>query len=68
MTGLVGAAGGLGGYFPPLVMGAVYSANHDYTFGYILLALTAVAVLLFTLRIGRELRQTAPATEVRQRV
>ncbi|MEU1206274.1 MFS transporter [Nocardia sp. NPDC005825] len=68
VTGLVGAAGGLGGYFPPLVMGAVYSANNDYTLGYILLALTAVAVLLFTLRIGRDLRQTAPAAEVRQRV
>ncbi|WP_433592514.1 hypothetical protein [Nocardia sp. CA-145437] len=31
-------------------------------------ALTAVAVLLFTLEIGRELRQAAPAAEVRQRV
>ncbi|MFD6353184.1 MFS transporter [Nocardia tengchongensis] len=59
VTGLVGAAGGLGGYFPPLVMGAVYSASEEYTFGYILLALTAVAVLLFTLRIGRDLRRNA---------
>ena len=24
VTGIVGAAGGLGGYFPPLVMGATY--------------------------------------------
>ncbi|WP_458687016.1 hypothetical protein [Nocardia tengchongensis] len=59
VTGLVGAAGGLGGYFPPLVMGAVYSASDEYTFGYILLALTAVAVLLFTLKIGREFRPNA---------
>ncbi|MFE4460843.1 hypothetical protein ACFROC_26100 [Nocardia tengchongensis] len=57
VTGLVGAAGGLGGYFPPLVMGAVYSTGEEYTVGYILLALTAVAVLLFTLRIGRDLRR-----------
>ncbi|MEC3955607.1 MFS transporter [Nocardia sp. CDC153] len=56
VTGLVGAAGGLGGYFPPLVMGAVYSATDEYTIGYLLLALTAVAVLLYTLRLGRELR------------
>lgn len=68
VTGLVGAAGGLGGYFPPLVMGAVYSADNDYTFGYILLALTAVAVLLFTSRIGRDLRRTTPEAAVRQHV
>lgn len=69
VTGLVGAAGGLGGYFPPLVMGAVYSAANDYTFGYVLLALTAVAVLLFTVKIGRDLRQTTtPEAAVRQHV
>lgn len=56
VTGLVGAAGGLGGYFPPLVMGLVYSSRHDYTIGYLLLALTAAAVLAYTLRLGREIR------------
>ncbi|MFI1914625.1 nitrate/nitrite transporter [Nocardia sp. NPDC020380] len=56
VTGLVGAAGGLGGYFPPLVMGLVYSSRHDYTLGYVLLALTAVAALLYTLKVGREVR------------
>ncbi|MFI6904168.1 nitrate/nitrite transporter [Nonomuraea sp. NPDC050394] len=50
VTGLVGAAGGLGGYFPPLVMGAVYTATGAYTIGYLLLALTALAALLYTLR------------------
>ena len=34
VTGIVGAAGGLGGYFPPLVMGATYDADgNDYTIG-----------------------------------
>ncbi|NUR83949.1 MAG: NarK/NasA family nitrate transporter, partial [Nonomuraea sp.] len=42
VTGLVGAAGGLGGYFPPLVMGVVYSVAGAYTVGYLLLALTAL--------------------------
>ena len=38
MTGIVGAAGGLGGYFPPLVMGATYdSVGNDYTVGLVLL-------------------------------
>lgn len=63
VTGLVGAAGGLGGYFPPLVMGLVYSSRGDYTVGYLLLALTAAAALLYTLKVGRELpaKGTSPA-------
>ncbi|MFI6926645.1 nitrate/nitrite transporter [Nonomuraea spiralis] len=53
VTGLVGAAGGLGGYFPPLVMGAVYGATGSYTVGYMLLALTALATLFYTARTFR---------------
>jgi NNP family nitrate/nitrite transporter-like MFS transporter len=40
VTGVVGAAGGLGGFFPPLVLGAV-----GYTLGFVLMALVAVACL-----------------------
>ncbi|SPL92644.1 Nitrate/nitrite transporter [[Actinomadura] parvosata subsp. kistnae] len=50
VTGLVGAAGGLGGYFPPLVMGVVYAATGAYTVGYVLLAVTAAVALVHTLR------------------
>ncbi|GAA3577221.1 nitrate/nitrite transporter [Nonomuraea rosea] len=53
VTGLVGAAGGLGGYFPPLVMGAVYTAAGAYTIGYVLLAATALVALAYTLRAFR---------------
>lgn len=53
VTGLVGAAGGLGGYFPPLVMGIVYTATGAYTVGYLLLAVTAVAALVYTVRAFR---------------
>ncbi|MCU1648693.1 MAG: putative nitrate transporter [Nocardia sp.] len=56
VTGLVGAAGGLGGYFPPLVMGLVYTSRGNYTIGYLLLALTAAAALAYTLKVGREIR------------
>jgi NNP family nitrate/nitrite transporter-like MFS transporter len=50
ITGIVGAAGGLGGFFPPLVMGATYNeAEHSYTIGLVLLTITAAAALLFTL-------------------
>ncbi len=49
VTGIVGAAGGLGGYFPPLVMGATYDPDYDYTIGLVLLVLTALGALVFTL-------------------
>ena len=41
-----GAAGGLGGFFPPLVMAVVKSATGSYTLGFILLAAVAVACLI----------------------
>ncbi|MBW9214360.1 MFS transporter [Mumia sp. zg.B53] len=50
VTGIVGAAGGLGGFFPPLVMGATYNEeDHTYTVGLTLLCITAALVFLFTL-------------------
>ena len=46
VTGIVAAAGGLGGYFPPLVMGATYDeADNNYTFGLLLLVATALVAL-----------------------
>jgi len=49
VTGIVGAAGGLGGFFPPLVMGATYDAqDHSYTVGLALLMVVALAACAFT--------------------
>ena len=49
VTGIVAAAGGLGGYFPPLVMGATYNeANNNYTIGLLLLVATALIALGYT--------------------
>jgi NNP family nitrate/nitrite transporter-like MFS transporter len=48
VTGVVGAAGGLGGFFPPLVMGEFYSVLGDYTWGYVLLAATAALAGIVT--------------------
>ncbi len=46
VTGIVAAFGGLGGYFPPLVMGATYDPVHNnYTVA--LSMLVATALLLF---------------------
>jgi NNP family nitrate/nitrite transporter-like MFS transporter len=56
VAGIVGAAGGLGGFFPPLVMGATYDeASGSYTTGLVLLCITASAALAFVvLRLPRE--------------
>jgi NNP family nitrate/nitrite transporter-like MFS transporter len=49
VTGIVAAAGGLGGYFPPLVMGATYDpADNDYTIGLLLLVATALVAFGYT--------------------
>lgn len=37
VTGIVGAAGGIGGFFPPIVMGIVKDATGAYALGFILL-------------------------------
>jgi NNP family nitrate/nitrite transporter-like MFS transporter len=47
VTGIVGAAGGLGGFVPPLVMGSIFGHSGDYRTG--LLALSAMAVLVLVL-------------------
>lgn len=50
VTGVVSAAGGLGGYFPPLIMGATYNAEQNsYAIGLLLLVGTAVVALAYTL-------------------
>ncbi len=49
VTGIVGAAGGLGGFFPPLVLGATYdSVSNNYTVGLALLCATSLLALLYT--------------------
>jgi len=59
VTGVVGAAGGLGGFFPPLVMASVKSITGSYALGFALLALTAAVCLAIAWNMGR--RQPAPA-------
>ncbi len=40
-TGIVGAAGGLGGFFPPLVMGVVKDATGEFVLGFVFLVVFA---------------------------
>ncbi|MFD8530144.1 nitrate/nitrite transporter [Streptosporangium canum] len=56
-TGVVGAAGGLGGFLPPILMGLIYQATGSYAIGLMLLAVVASAALVycwFVLRAGEQ--------------
>ena len=60
-AGIVGAAGGLGGFFPPVFVGLVKDAEGTYTYGF-------VGLLVFTLvslAIAVWLLRSAPAAELR---
>ncbi|MFD8452383.1 MFS transporter [Streptomyces coelicoflavus] len=48
VTGVVGAAGGLGGFVPPLVMGSLYGTYGSYALGLLLLGAVAAAALTYT--------------------
>jgi NNP family nitrate/nitrite transporter-like MFS transporter len=62
-TGIVGAAGGLGGFFPPVVMGIVRDHFDTYALGFVgLLAFTVIClVVALSMRRGAQLPQGAPA-------
>lgn len=53
VTGLVGAAGGLGGFVPPLIMGYIYGRTDSYSLGLGLLSVTAALTLVLTLTVVR---------------
>jgi NNP family nitrate/nitrite transporter-like MFS transporter len=55
-TGIVGAAGGLGGFFPPLVMGIVKDATDSYSLGFVGLLVFCVLCL-----VALRLRQRPPS-------
>jgi MFS transporter, NNP family, nitrate/nitrite transporter len=62
VTGLVGAAGGLGGFFPPLLLGLVKQQTGSFMIGFILLAVFALCCLGIVLR-APIVRMTAAIAE-----
>jgi MFS transporter, NNP family, nitrate/nitrite transporter len=52
VTGLVGAAGGLGGFFPPLALGAIRQVTGTFTLGFVLLSLFALICLAVAYKTG----------------
>lgn len=61
VTGLVGAAGGLGGFFPPLVLGAVRQSTGSFATGFGLLAVFSLICLAVLLFFGRRASRPAPS-------
>src|SRR5690606_29816512 len=49
VSGLVGAAGGLGGFAPPLLMGYIYGRTDSYAIGLWMLCAAAALLLILTL-------------------
>jgi NNP family nitrate/nitrite transporter-like MFS transporter len=66
VTGLVGAAGGLGGFFPPLVLGVIRQLTGAFTWGFILLSLFALGCLLVKLVQSRSLTRLAASQEMQR--
>lgn len=54
VTGLVGAAGGLGGFFPPLVLGTIRQATGTFTLGFVLLSLFSLICLAVVYKSGSQ--------------
>ncbi|MGO1833026.1 MAG: hypothetical protein ACTH0C_00005, partial [Actinomycetaceae bacterium] len=61
ITGLVGAAGGLGGFVPPLVLGQLWITNEHYGAGLLALAVASAGAIVITLVVGRAARRNAAA-------
>ena len=63
VTGLVGAAGGLGGFFPPLVIGAVSQASGTFAPGFILLSVFSAGCFLVVRAHGAGAGNRAPSPQ-----
>ena len=59
-AGVVGAAGGLGGFFPPIYVGLVKDAQGTYTYGFVGLLVFVIGCLLLAVWLLR----TAPPQEL----
>jgi NNP family nitrate/nitrite transporter-like MFS transporter len=61
-TGIIGAAGGLGGFFPPLVMGVIKDSTGDFVLGFVFLV--AFAWLCAGIATGLSPPRSTPVAEI----
>lgn len=64
VTGVVGAAGGLGGFIPPLLMGSIYGGRGSYALGLIALGVVALLVLGLSATMARSGRPAEASARV----
>ncbi|MFI6578424.1 nitrate/nitrite transporter [Nocardiopsis sp. NPDC050513] len=53
VSGMAGAGGALGGLLPPVLLTVVHRATGEYTLGFVLLAVTALALAVYAARTVR---------------
>lgn len=58
VNGIVSMMGGLGGFFPPLVLSSIHSATGSYSLGFTTLAIVSVINLLLVLRLNKQNKPT----------
>jgi NNP family nitrate/nitrite transporter-like MFS transporter len=58
VTGIVGAAGGLGGYALPLVLGSLYQSSGTYSTGFLILGGVALACVFLLLIVQGAWKRT----------
>src|SRR5215469_4367893 len=51
VTGLVGAMGGLGGFFPPLLLGIIKTATGSYALGFVFLSVFCLGCLVLNYKV-----------------
>lgn len=54
VNGIVAMMGGLGGFFPPLILSAIHSLTGQYSIGFMLLSQVALASLIFVLWMNQQ--------------
>jgi NNP family nitrate/nitrite transporter-like MFS transporter len=63
-TGVIGASGGLGGFFLPTLMGSLKGITGTFAAGLVLFALTAAYAMFAMLRVGHEWRTVWRRTDL----
>ena len=56
MTGIIGAAGGIGGFYLPVVMGAVKEGTGSYQLGFVTFGVLAAVALVLVLGLQHQWR------------
>lgn len=64
VTGIVGAAGGIGGFFPPILLGLIKDLTGNYSIGFVLLIIVTTVCILFNIREDHNSMQKKQIKEV----